>query len=82
MNIPPKIFKLWLKKHSRGDVSKLVDFTKASKPTIIKAIRHGHANEKIILKISEYYSEKQTPSRKDIEIKALKLLENGSEKNN
>ena len=82
MKIPTKILKLWDKKHSRGDVSRLILFTKASKPTIIKAIRHGHANEEIILKISQYYSEKKTTAQEEIVIKALKLFTNGTTQNN
>ena len=82
MKIPDKILKLWIKKHSRGDVSQLVLFTKVSKPTIIKAIKHGEANEKNILKISQYYSEKKTITQKEIEIEALKMFENAREENN
>ena len=81
MKIPTKIFRLWCEKHSRGDVLRLVKFTKASKPTIIKAIRHGEASEENILKISKYYSEKKVASEKEIESKALKLLINGTTKN-
>ena len=81
MKIPEKIFKIWSKKHSRGDVSRLVQFTNVSKPTIIKAIKHGEANEKNILKISEYYSEKKTTTQKEIELKALKLFQNESSEN-
>jgi len=77
MKIPVKILRLWTKKHSRGDVSRLTHFTKASKPTIIKALRHGEANGEIILKISKYYSEKQPD---EIENKALKMFTNGTPK--
>ena len=59
MKIPQQILRIWNKKHSRGDVSRLIHYTQVSKPTIIKAIRHGQANEDTILKISRYYSEKK-----------------------
>ena len=81
MKIPTKIFRLWCEKHSRGDVARLVNFTKASKPTIIKALRHGQASEENILKISEYYSEKKMATEKEIETQALKMLTDGTTKN-
>ena len=74
MKIPQQILKVWNKKHSRGDVSRLIHFTRVSKPTIIKALRHGQANEEIILKISRYYSEKKTTGQQDIIKQALKML--------
>ena len=74
MKIPQQILRVWNKKHSRGDVSRLIHFTEASKPTIIKALRHGQANEEIILKISRYYSEKKTTGQQDIIKQALKML--------
>ena len=81
MKIPAKIFRLWCEKHSRGDVARLVNFTKASKPTIIKALRHGEASEENILKISKYYSEKKLATEKEIESRALKLLTHGTKEN-
>ena len=81
MKISSKLLKAWRVKRSRGDVSRLVTYVKASKPTIIKAINHGEASEKIILKISRFYSEKRTV--KDIELKALNIVLNAkSGKNN
>ena len=81
MKIPQQILEVWHRKHSRGDVSRLIDFTKVSKPTIIKALRRGEANEEIILKISRYYSEKKATSQQDIIKQALKLLSNESNEN-
>ena len=81
MKIPQQILKVWNKKHSRGDVSRLIDFTKVSKPTIIKAIRHGQANNEMILKISRYYSEKKTPGQHEIIRQALKILSNEPNQN-
>lgn len=81
MKIPQQILKVWNKKHSRGDVSRLIDFTKVSKPTIIKAIRHGQANNEMILKISRYYSEKKTTGQHEIIRQALKILSNEPNQN-
>ena len=78
MKIPTKLLKIWCSKHSRGDVSRLISFANASKPTIIKAIKHGEANEEIILKISKYYSEKKIITEKEIAVKAFKIFENGN----
>ncbi|MGN6247372.1 MAG: hypothetical protein ACTHNG_03390 [Ginsengibacter sp.] len=72
MKISEKIMNAWAEKRTRGDIRKLIAYTKASKPTIIRAINHGEANENIILKISRYYSEKESPQ--DIESKALNLF--------
>lgn len=74
MKISSKLLKAWSLKRTRGDVSRLVTYVKASKPTIIKAINHGEASEKMILKISRFYSEKRTVE--DIESKALNLVLN------
>ena len=81
MKIPQQILKVWNKKHSRGDVSRLIHFTQVSKPTIIKAIRPGQANEEMILKISRYYSEKKTTVEQDIIREALKMLSDEPTKN-
>ena len=81
MKIPQQILKVWHKKHSRGDVSRLIDFTKVSKPTVIKALRHGEANEEMILKISRYYSEKKTTRQQEIIKQALKILSHESNEN-
>ena len=81
MKIPQQILRIWNKKHSRGDVSRLIQFTQVSKPTIIKAIRHGQANEEMILKISRYYSEKKTTVEQDIIRQALKMLSDEPTKN-
>ena len=81
MKIPQQILRIWNKKHSRGDVSRLIHFTQVSKPTIIKAIRHGQANEDTILKISRYYSEKKITGRQEIIKEALKMLSDESTKN-
>ena len=81
MKIPQQILRIWNKKHSRGDVLRLIHYTQVSKPTIIKAIRHGQANEDTILKISRYYSEKKTTGRQDIIKEALKMLSDEPTKN-
>jgi len=81
MKIPQQILRVWNKKHSRGDVSRLIHFTQASKPTIIKAIRHGQANEEMILKISRFYSEKKITVEQDIIREALKMLSDEPTKN-
>ena len=81
MKIPKQILRIWNKKHSRGDVSRLILFTQRSKPTIIKALRHGHANEEIILKISRYYSEKKTTGQRDIIRESLKMLSDEPKQN-
>ena len=81
MKIPQQILRIWNKKHSRGDVSRLIHYTQVSKPTIIKAIRHGQANEEMILKISRYYSEKKTTVEQDIIREALKMLSDEPTKN-
>ena len=81
MKIPQQILRIWNKKHSRGDVLRLIHFTQVSKPTIIKAIRHGQANEDTILKISRYYSEKKITGRQEIIKEALKMLSDESTKN-
>ena len=78
MEVPHKILKAWNSKRSRGDVAKLVSQTKLSKPTIIKAINHGQASEKIILKICRFYSEKKILTPKEFETQALILL-NGND---
>ena len=64
MKISEKILSVWSENHSYGDVSK---------PTIIKAIKHGHGSEEVILKISRYYSEKI----RKVEGKALKMFSHG-----
>ncbi len=73
MKISEKILSVWAENHSYGDVSKLIDFTNVSKPTIIKAIKHGYGSEEVILKISKYYSEKI----REVEEKALKMFSHG-----
>ena len=78
MKISDNILAIWSKNHTRGDVSRLTDYTNVSKPTIIKAIKHGHGSEEIILKISQYYSEKI----REVEEKALKMFSHGKTQNN
>lgn len=73
MKISEKILSIWSENHSYGDVSKLMDFTNVSKPTIIKAIKHGRASEEVILKISKYYSEKI----REVEVESLKMFSHG-----
>ena len=77
MKISTKILTAWNEKRTRGDIERLKNYTKASKPTIIKAFKEGVANEKIILRISKYYSEKKINTPEEIETKALKLFSNG-----
>jgi hypothetical protein len=76
MKISPKLLRVWNEKRTRGDIPRLMAFTQVSKPTIIRAIKHGQGNEEIVLKISQFFSEKET--EKDIESKALNLLINGT----
>lgn len=75
MKISNRLMKAWQEKRTRGDIRRLVEYTQTSKPTIIKALNHGHATEKIILKISQFYSEKA--SVQDINTKALNLIYDG-----
>ena len=75
MQISPQLLKAWSEKRTRGDISRLVTFTESSKPTVIRAIKHGQGNEEIILKISQFYSEKK--SKKEIQSTALNLVSNG-----
>ncbi|MGN6802378.1 MAG: hypothetical protein ACTHJN_10755 [Ginsengibacter sp.] len=77
MKISEKIMKAWSEKRTRGDVSRLTNYTKASKPTIIRALNHGEASESIILKISRFYSEKKLATPEEIESEALKLFAHG-----
>ena len=77
MEISSTILKAWNVKRTRGDVARLTEYTKASKPTIIKAINNGQGSEKMILKISRYYSEKKVSTPKEIESQALNILSNG-----
>lgn len=74
MKISSKLLKAWSAKRTRGDIPRLVEFANASKPTIIKALKHGQGNEQIILKISRFYSERNT--QKEIESTALNLISN------
>lgn len=75
MKISGTLLKAWQQKRTRGDIRRLVEYTQASKPTIIKALTHGYGNEEIVLKISQFYSKKA--SVQDIHSKALKLVTNG-----
>lgn len=81
MQISTQLLEAWKERRTRGDIRRLVVYTQASKPTIIRAIKHGQANEEIILKISRFYSEKI--SAEDIQSQALNLLSNAkTEENN
>ena len=77
MKVSSKLLNKWSARRTRGDIRRLTYFTKKSKPTIIKALKHGEASENIILKISEYYSERKISTAKEIELQALNLLSNG-----
>ncbi|MDQ2718211.1 MAG: hypothetical protein M3Z26_00415 [Bacteroidota bacterium] len=76
MKISAKLIKAWNEKRTRGDIRRLTEYTKASKPTIIKAVTHGEATEAIILKISIFYSEKKLATPQEIELKALNIISN------
>lgn len=78
MKISDKILKTWSENHSHGDVLRLIDFTNLSKPTIIKAIKHGYGSERVILKISQYYSRRI----RKVEDKALNMFSHGNTQNN
>lgn len=73
--VPAEIFKLWTEKKSRGDVTKLMEFTSLSKPIIIRALKHGYASPELILSISKYFSQKKSYSLQEIEHQALKILQ-------
>jgi len=57
--IPVSILKKWGNIQSRGDVKKIILLTGLSKPTVIKALKHGIAPPELILTISEYFSKKK-----------------------
>lgn len=78
MKVSEKIIKAWNEKRTRGDIKRLMAYTNASKPTVIKALTHREATPEIILKISEFYSEKIILTPEDVEIKALKLISNAT----
>ena len=74
--------KAWNVKRTRGDVARLIEYTQASKPTIIKALNYGEGSETMILKISRFYSEKKVSTSKEIELEALNLISNGKAREN
>jgi hypothetical protein len=78
MKISEKILNAWKKNRTRGDIRRLIEYTKASKPTIIKAVNHGEASAEIILKISKFYSEKKSLTPQEIESRALNLISNAT----
>ena len=77
MKVSSKILDKWSARRTRGDITRLTSYTKKSKPTIIRALKHGEASENIILKISQFYSEKKIISAKEIESQALNILSHG-----
>lgn len=74
IKVPAKVLDAWRKKQSRGDIQKLVKLLNLSKPTIIQAIKHGQAGNDLILKISRYYSRKEWPTTREVERKALQIM--------
>ena len=72
--VPEKVIRIWKQKQSRGDVARLTTYTGLSKPTIIKALRHGIAQPELVLKISRYFSKKPLASTAHLEQKALDIL--------
>ena len=77
MKVSSKLLDTWRARRTRGDVTRLTFYTERSKPTIIRALTHGEASEKIILKISKFYSEKKVATAEEIELQALNLLSHG-----
>lgn len=75
MEISTTLLSAWRQKRTHGDIRRLVEYTGASKPTVIKALRHGRASPEMILKISQFYSEKV--SAQDVYSTALNILSNG-----
>lgn len=74
IKVPAKVLDVWKKKQSRGDIQKLVKLLSLSKPTIIQAVKHGQASSDLILKISRYYSKKEQPTVRELETKALEIM--------
>ena len=77
MKVSSKLLNTWSAMRTRGDLKRLISYTEKSKPTIIKALKHGEASEKVILKISRFYSEKEITTPEEIELQALNLFSNG-----
>ncbi len=71
--VPNSVYIIWKEKQTRGDVKRLVSFTKKSKPVIIRALNRGMASVELILKISTYFAGKPD-SILQVEQKALKIL--------
>lgn len=72
--VPAKVFSVWNKKKTYGDVEKLVAYTAVSKPTIIRALRYGIAQPELVLKISKYFSKVPMDRAGFLEKKALRIL--------
>jgi hypothetical protein len=72
--VPQKVKSIWDEKKRRGDVARLTAYTGLSKPTIIKALRHGIARPELVLKISKYFSKQPLTNPLHLEQKALDIL--------
>ena len=72
--IPEKVLDVWSQFRTRGDITKLTDFTGYSRPVIYQALNDGKASPDLILKISKYFSKKPLKTSLEVEEMALKIL--------
>lgn len=72
--IPEKVLYVWSQFRTRGDITKLTDFTGYSRPVIYQALNEGKASPDLILKISKYFSKKPLKTSLEVEEMALKIL--------
>jgi hypothetical protein len=72
--IPEKVLDVWSQFRTRGDITRLTDFTGYSRPVIYQALNDGKASPDLILKISKYFSKKPMKSLVEVEEQALKIL--------
>ena len=75
--VPKAVLNQWKNRQTRGDVTKLTEVTGYSKPTIIRALKHGLASSELVLDISRYFSKKANEMTQ-LEERALKLLNQSS----
>ncbi|MEX6688867.1 hypothetical protein QTN47_15270 [Danxiaibacter flavus] len=71
--VPDSVYAIWKEKQTRGDVKKLVTYTRKSKPVIIRALNKQMASVELILKISTYFSHKPDAGQQ-VEQIALQIL--------
>lgn len=75
MEVPKAVLEEWHRRKKRGDISAINKSIGLSRVTITKAINQGKASADVILKISEYYSDKEiTITPQELEEKALQIL--------